>query len=203
MAVEGVAHVHDQGYQTGDGAGGKGLFPVFLGYLQEVGQHEGVLVTRPVAGYVAQAGGGGAGDGNGRHQQQQGLHCKGLEGFHDLAVAKQQFLSGLFAGFHSQLQFAQRAQEIVGQQQTAADNDDRGDPGDHVNDVQLKQGSKTYAQHFPKQLPAGLGEIFLGIVAFAALAVVIAVHNSSKHEFPSVVHEYTNYIITYNAQKTK
>ena len=140
-----------------------------------------MLIARPVAGDIAQTRGKGAGDANGRDQEQKRLHQHGLEIFRHIAVHLGEGFGSGCAGIHLRLHFRHGAQAVVGHDQAAANNDDCGDPRQHINQVQLEQAGKAHAQHFPEQLHAGLGQILLGKVAFAALAVIEAVHHFSKH----------------------
>ena len=149
--------------------------------LSRAGFQLAVFVPGPVAGHIAQTGGGGAGDADaGDQEHQRGKQQRP----HSFLEQGEIFLIGLGgdgAGLQLRLKIAQAHQPGIAVHQEPADEEDGGNPHDHIHQIQPQKRGKPHPQHLPEQLPPVLGQVFLFKISLSALSVEIAVHQLPEH----------------------
>ena len=90
-------------------------------------------------------------------------------------------LGGDGAGLQLRLKIAQAHQPGIAVHQKTADEENGGNPHDHIHQIQPQKRGKPHPQHLPEQLPPVLGQVFLFKISLSALSVEIAVHQLPEH----------------------
>ena len=213
ITIEAPADVDKERHAAGNRADEQPLLPVRLDGILVVRPGEGVFIARPIAGDVAESRRERAGNGDARNQNQQRDEnhvVAGLHGFAQGCLVNRIQHSARLVHLHRARQRHNQADD------TQRNRNHRGQPRHEVHQVHAAQPAHARAEHLHEQLPAVLRQVVGRVVALAALAVVVGIHQLVKHRFVLLVRRISSpifhlhrgminqfLIIPYSAQKAK